>query len=425
MTDSLLSGLVCTRCGAAPGGEPAGLGCAKCHSGGVAAALSTAYDLDAARASFRPEILRERPFGPSRFSELMPQGTGMFRLTEGGTPLLAADALAERLGVRTLLVKDESRNPTWSFKDRAAAVAAARAVQQNSTGLVVASTGNAAAATSAYAAAAGLPVVVLFARGVDPIMAGFVTSFGGAVVATETKSDRWVFMRRCVDEYGFYPNSNYADPPVGNDPYALDGYKAIAFELWDQLGFQMPDAIVTPVGYGDSLFGIYKASHELKSLGLARMPRLIAGERYGSLRRTIEGAGDVLVKVTSDGPTIASSIATVQSTYQALHAITASGGAVYQVSDADVLKAQGMLIETEGIFAEAASAAGIAALVKERDAGLLDPSGTYVFINTSAGIKSVAATGKLDSLPEVVTDENGFDSFMSDVLTADAGGGTA
>lgn len=425
MTLSTITGLECTRCGASSESDPTNLGCPKCRAEGTPAAFSTVYDVDAARGSFRSDVLETRPFGPSRYAELMPRGVGRFGLAEGATPLLRAEELARRLGVRSIFIKDESRNPTWSFKDRAAAIAAARALEQDCPGLVVSSTGNAAAATSAYAAAANLPAVVLFARGVDEIMAGFVRSLGGDIVATETKSDRWMFMRRCVEDFGLYPNSNFADPPVGNDPYALDGYKAIAFELWDQLGRRAPTGVVTSVGYGDSLFAIHKAFRELEAMGLAGAPRLIAGERYGSLSRTIERGGDELVKAEIDGPTVGSSIATAQSTYQALLAIRDSRGTVYQVTDEDILRAQRTLVETEGILVEAASAAGIAALVIDGDKGTLNREGDYVFINTSAGIKSIAAMGNMGIEPEMVTNERSFDEFMSRVLTSAEEGGAS
>jgi threonine synthase len=324
--------------------------------------------------------------------------------------------LARRLDVRSILVKDESRNPTWSFKDRAASVAALRALQNGSAGLVVSSTGNAAAATSAYSASIDLPIVVLFAQGVDEIFSRFVRAFGATIVVTPTKSDRWVFMRRCVEEFGFYPNSNFADPPVGTDPFALDGYKAIAFEIWDQLGGRSPAGIVTPVGYGDSLFAIYKAFSELGELSSAGMPRMVAGEMYGSLSKTLAEGAQSLVKTEIDRATVASSIGTAQSTYQALHAIKSSNGAVYHLTDEEVLEAQRLLIETEGLFVEAASAAGIAALVRDLHADSGGRDRDYVFINTSAGVKSVGAVGDVGVEPKVMGDVEEFARLVSDLV---------
>jgi len=423
MSASTLVGLACIRCGGEPGDEHPALGCPNCRAAGVPSALSTVYDLNVARATWSMEELSRRPFGPSRYGELLPPGTGSLALSEGATPLLRAERLARQLGVHSILVKDESRNPTWSFKDRAASVASLRARQEGCRGLVVSSTGNAAAATSAYAAAMDLPVMVLFAQGVDEVLSRFVRSFGGNIVVTRTKSERWVFMRRCVEEFGFYPNSNFADPPVGNDPFALDGYKTIAFEVWDQLGGRAPTGIVTPVGYGDSLFAMYKAFDELKTLGSSEIPRLVAGEMYGSISRTIEEGSQSLVKAEIDGPTVASSIGTAQSTYQALHAIISSRGAVYHLEDEEVLDAQRLLTETEGLFVEAASAAGIAALVRDLRNGTLDPDGDYVFINTSAGIKSVGAVGDIGIEPKVTDDVENFALLVSATLAGVTGGG--
>ncbi len=424
MSISTLVELRCIRCGASPRNENPASGCLSCESEGTPAAFATVYDLEAAGETFRPETLSTRGFAPSRYGELLPPGAGSFTLGEGATPLVRAEKLAARLGVRSLLVKDESRNPTWSFKDRAAAIAVARATEAGSPGVVVASTGNAAAATSAYAAAADLPAVVLFAVDVDPVMNGFVHSYGASIVATATKSERWILMRRCVDDFGFYPNSNYADPPVGNDPFAIDGYKAVAFEMWDQMGYKTPAAVVTPVGYGDSLFAIYKAFDELSKLGLSETPRLIAGEIYGSLSRAIASGGERPVKADRPGTTVALSIATTQSTYQALQAIIRSEGVVHEVSDSEVLEAQKLLVDTEGLFVEAASAAGIAAFLREHREGGLDPNGDYVFVNTSSGMKSINATGSMEVEPPLIEDIDEFSRFVSKVV-AGRGGDTA
>jgi len=417
MAGSTLMGLACLRCGrAAEDGHPAG-GCIRCADEGTPAALTTMYDLDLASRTFAADRVTQPQPGPLRYRELLPIAAGeMVTLGEGGTPLLPARRVARALGLRTVWIKDESRNPTWSFKDRAASIAASVALRERAAGLVVSSTGNAAAATAAFAAAAGLPAVLLVAAGVDPVMAGMAQGFDALVVATPTKKDRWVLMRHGVEELRLFPNSNFADPPVGVDPRAVDGYKAMGLEIWEQLHHRAPDAIYFPVGYGDSLFGVYKAFRELREMGLAELPRLSGGEVYGSLSAALRTKGDRVEAVPTDQSTVASSIATAQSTYQALHAVRASQGAVRQVSHEDIVAAQRLLVSAQGLFAEAASAAGLAALRADVADGVIGDDAEVVVISTSAGVKSVSALGLSGREPRRISDATEFARQVREVI---------
>ena len=420
---STLVGLECLRCGRAPeGGHPAA-GCAPCAEEGAPAALVTVYDLEAAARTFTPERLAQRPPGPLRYAELLPieAGEAVRSLGEGGTPLLPARFLAEEVGLRAVWIKDESRNPTWSFKDRPAAIAAEVARREGAPGLVVSSTGNAAAATAGAAQASGLPAVVLFAVGVDPVMAGMVHSFGVPVVATPTKKDRWVLLRHGVLELGLFPVSNFADPPVGVDPRAVDGYAAMGLEIWDQLGSRAPDAVYLPVGYGDGLFGVYKAFRELREMGLAEVPRVSGGEVYGSLAAAVRGSGDRVEAVPVERPTVASSIATAQSTYQALHAVRSSGATVRQVSEGEIVAAHRLLAATEGLSVEAASAAGLAALRADVAEGVVAGDAEVVLVSTSAGVKSVSALGLMEREAPVVSGVEEFARLVRDVVAGEGG----
>lgn len=394
--------LECPRCGT-PEPEPMlGSGCRTCALEGHAVNLTTVSDLQATAALLASSELRDRPFTQWRYAEALGLSAAEgVSLGEGGTPLLPAPALAESLGVRRIWIKDESRNPTWSFKDRAAALAASHARRLGRRGLVVASTGNAAAATAAYARRAGLVGLVLFAKSppVQPVMEAFVRAYGGVVLAAPTKPDRWSLMRHAVEELGFFPNSNFSNPPLGNVPWAVDGYRAIALEIWEQLDRRSPDVVVFPIGHGDAVHGVYKAFRDLAELGLSTMPALGGGEIYGSLSKALSEDTDVPPAVPVERETVAFSIATGQSTYQALLALRGSDGWVEQVSDEDVLAAQRLLAEAEGLFVETASAAALAALRRRRAAGLLDPEGEVVVVSTSAGVKAVGAMRFEDEIP--------------------------
>lgn len=424
MGHATVLGLACLRCGREPddGHHPA-TGCPRCAAEGVPAALTTVYDLSAAASAFTAERLAARAPGPWRYAELLPvDADAAVTLGEGATPLLPARRLAAQLGIEAVWVKDESQNPTWSFKDRAAAMTASVARREGAAGLIVASTGNAAAATAAFSRAAGLPAVLLLAAGANPVMTGTAHGFGVTMVATPTKKDRWVLMRHGVEELGLFPNSNFADPPVGVDPRTVDGYKAMGLEMWEQLGRRAPDAAYFPVGYGDGLFGVHKAFAELAQMGLADVPRLCGGEVYGSLSVSLRGGGDRVEAVPVDHPTVATSIATAQSTYQALHAVRASNGAIRRVSTDEILEAHRLLAAVEGLFVEAASAAGLAALRADVADGAVGGDAEVVLVSTSAGVKSVMALGLTDRTAPLVDDPAAFTRLVHDVVDGDTPG---
>lgn len=376
--------------------------CPHCASEGHAANLTTVHDLEAAKGPFLAGL--ERPgLAADRYAALLPVDPGeLVSQDVGGTPLLDAPRLAEAVGVARLWIKDESRGPTWSFKDRAASIGAAHARALGAPGIVAASTGNAAAATAAHARRAGLPAVLLFARGVDPIMSAFARAYGAQVFVAPTKADRWALMRHCVQEHDLYPCSNYADPPIGGNPFALDGYKAIGFEIWEQLGRRTPDAVYLSVCYGDALFGVFKAFEELRGMGLAGpLPRLSGGEVYGSLERALAAGADAVAAVDIDRATAAFSASANQSTYQALHAVRRSGGWVSSTREPDILAAQRLIAETEGLFVETASALAVAALAVHLESGRLARDAEVVVVNSSTGVKSVLAQPQLPDPPPV------------------------
>lgn len=384
--------LACPRCGEREAAPKLGQGCVRCQQDGVSVNLAVVTDLEAMQALLASDDLERRPFSQWRYAEALAfPAAESVSLGEGGTPLIEAPALARRVGGRRMWIKDESQNPTWSFKDRAASLAASVALQSGARGLVASSTGNAAAATAAYARRAGLPALILFAKRppVAPTMEAFVRAFGGVVVAAETKPERWKLMRHAVDELGFFPNSNFADPPLGNTPWAVAGYRAIGLEIWEQLGRRAPDEIVFPVGHGDAIYGVFTAFRDLAALGYAQTPALGGAEVYGSLTRALSEGGEAPPAMPVDRNTVAFSIATSQSTYQALSAVRDSGGWVEQVSDEQVQAAQRILLETEGLLVEPASAASLAALVHRREAGSLDREAEIVIVNTSSGLKAL------------------------------------
>ena len=392
---SFLTGLACIRCGAAFPAEPRYDGCPRCRAE-APSNLTPTYDYGAIRGAFRAEALRDRPHTMWRYHEFLPPDAGeVVTLAEGMTPLIHAPRLGSRLGVPRLYLKDESRNPTWSFKDRLASAAISMGGRFGARTVGVSSSGNAGAAAAAYAARAGLPCVIFTFQGAAGSMLTQMRAYGAFVVATAQKADRWKLLQACIDKLGWYPTSPFFGPPIGSNPYGVEGYKTIAFEVCEQLGWRAPDWCVFPVAYGDALFGAWKGFREFADLGLVpNRPRLVAAEIYGSLQRALLGSGDVPPEMPASPPTIALSIGTTRSTYQALHALRQANGLARTLEDADLLHLQMLLGRDEGIYAEPSSVAALAAIWRLRAEGILDEHETAVAVITASGLKDPEPTAR-------------------------------
>jgi threonine synthase len=202
----------------------------------------------------------------------------------------------------------------------------------------------------------------------------------------------------------------------------IDGYKSIGFEMWEQLGRRLPDWVFGPSGYTNALYGILKSFEELAGMGLLEegpLPRIGIAEAYGSLSRAIATDSEVAhaADLSALPPTVAISMGTAQNAYQGLVTIRSTRGSATQVSNDAILTAQRLLAETEGIFGETASAAGLAALVEAVDARTIEPDADVVLLLTSTGLKSLAVTADLQAQPPSVADPE----ELADVLRREYG----
>ena len=414
---SHLTGLACIRCGASFGIEPRFDGCPECRRE-APANLTPRYDLDAVARELSADSLRDRPPGMRRYRELLPPDIqDAVTLGEGETPLLHCQRYGRRLGLGRLYLKDESQNPSGSFKDRLAFTALAMAGRFGARAVGVSSTGNAGAAAAAYAARAGLPCIVLTVQGAASAMVTQMQAYGAMVVATRTKADRWKLLQTGVAEWGWYPTSPYFGPPVGSNPYGVDGYKTLAYEVCEQMDWKPPDWCVLPVAYGDALFGMWKGFEELATLGLiARMPRMVAAEMAGCLSAALASGEDVIPEIAAPSPYVAGSISVNQSTYQALHALRASDGTARVARNDELVDLQRALAADEGIYAEPSSMAALAAVSRLCEEGRIGPSDTVVVVNTASGLKDTPATaGAAPEIPDVDGDTARFLETLRDV----------
>ena len=354
------------------------------------------YDFD------QSEFLSDKAApGLFKYRELLPLPVGVtpVSLGEGGTPLIRLDGVAAELGVGRFLIKDETRNPTWSYKDRLAAVAVTKAKHDGADTVVVASTGNHGAAVAAYAAAAGLRCVALTVASVPLTMKVLMQVYGAAVVAVDDLEGRWTLMRAGVRERGWIPVSGIADPPAGSNPWGVDGYKTISYEVFEELG-AIPDVVVVPTAYGDGLAGISRGFADLVELGNAdRVPQMVAVDPFGAYAA---GLGEGRPVWMERRPSVAFSIATPIATEQGLVAIRESGGTAIGVGDdAEIMAAQRRLA-LAGIYLEASSAISLPAVRRLVEGGQVGLDTTVVAIGTATGLKDVGVTaGLLPSVPVI------------------------
>lgn len=407
-------GLQCIRCDARYPADHYAHDCPACRP--VARSnLMVVYD-DSLRKP-RPKPTESSSRGLWRYGDLLPvtEADGV-SLGEGGSRLHHLSRSGETVGIRNLFAKDETRNPTWSFKDRLACMAVSAAKKAGAKVIVSSSSGNAGAAAAAYAAKAGMPCVVFTFKGTAGPMLTQMRSYGAKVVAVEEKPDRWRFMEHAVREFGWFPTSPFFGPVVGSNPFGIEGYKTLAYEIVEQLGWKVPDWCILPVCYGDALLGMWRGFEDMMAFGWTdRMPRMVAAEVYGSVGVALSNGSDAPPDMPKSFDTVAVSIGATQGTYQALDIVRRSEGVAITVGNDDMMRWQQILASSEGLYVEPASAAGLVAVEQLARTGRLGKDDTVVSLLTASGLKDPAATAKIQG--ELITVPSDF-AKAADILKA-------
>lgn len=312
---------------------------------------------------------------------------------EGGTPLSPLPRAAAALGMRAVWAKDESRNPTWSFKDRLASAAISSAKALGAKVIASSSSGNAGAAAAAYAARAGLPCIVFTFQGTAGPMLTQMRAYGAMLLAVKEKSHRWTLLEQGVRQLGWFPTSPFFGPAVGSNPLGVEGYKTLAYEIAEDLDWQVPDWCVLPVCYGDALIGMWKGFNEMRQWGwIDRLPRMVAAETYGSLGKALDSGADSPPSVPRSFDTVALSIGAQQGTFQSLEAIRRSNGRAVTVGNDDMLRWQLALAAHDGLYGEPAAVAPLAALEMLKRDGVVGKDDTAAILFTASGLKDPGAT---------------------------------
>jgi threonine synthase len=395
-----VTGLRCTRCGKLYSPEDRVFTCKEDEG-----RLDIEYDYDSIATRISREVLERRGGGLWKYHELLPieNDGNIITLGEVQTPLIRCKNLGKILGMRSLYLKDETKNPTASFKDRPMTVGVSKAVELGFDTTASASSGNAAAALAAYSAKAGLVCYTFVPEMASPGKIAQLTMFGANVVrlrGLESGVDPTVTMLRLVcKRFGWYPCPSFA---LFN-PYQAEGPKTMSYEIAEQLGWTTPDWVFAGVGSGALLAGNWKGYEELKRLGFVKShPRMVAVQSTGCapVVRAFEEKMDPHKIVAWEHP---DSVATGlmdplpwdgDAALQALHN---SSGTVTKVTNGEILEAQRTLAKTEGIFAEPSGVAVLAGLTTLRNQGTVAGDDCIVLEITGSGLKDLNAIGSVEA----------------------------
>lgn len=382
--------LECAACGARHEARRLHNLCVECGK-----PLLVRYDLEQAGRTLTKESLKGRRADLWRYLEVLPveREENIVSLGEGFTPLLRTARLGERLGLKHLYVKDESQNPTQSFKARGMATAVSMALELGARKLAVPSAGNAAGALAAYASRAGLEAHIFMPKDTPranvieceqtgahvTLIDGLITDCG-AEVARRKEREGWF------------------DVSTLKEPYRVEGKKTLGYELAEQLDWQLPDVVIYPTGGGTGLVGMWKAFAEMEALGWIddRRPRMVTVQSEGCapIVRAFE-EGRRHAEEFPNAETVASGLRVPKAIgdFLILDALRESGGAAIAVSDEELLAAVREIGAAEGVFVAPEGAACLPALRELIERGEVKPDERVVLFNTGAGVKYLEAFG--------------------------------
>lgn len=409
MAVAFVRGLKCVFCGKTYSTRVA----YTCPSCGITGILDVLYDYPAiARRLTRRRLAGRAEKDHWRYRELLPlaERSLLPPLAVGWTPISTSERLARHIGVRTLYLKDEGRNPTGSLKDRASALGVVKAREKHSRIIACASTGNAASSLAGLAAAMSLrSVIFLPERAPEPKVTQLLI-FGATVLRVRgSYAQAYDLCQQSCERWGWY-NRNGAI-----NPYLVEGKKTAGLEICEQLEWGAPDWVAVSVGDGCTLAGVWKGFREMKTLGLIRRtPRMLGVQA--------EGAAPVTEAFRRQGPmrpvvpqSVADSIAVgvPRNWKKAVLAVSESGGTMLNVSDQEILEAMRYTGALAGVFAEPAAAAAVAGLRRAVDEGIVPRSASALALITGSGLKDIRAAQAAVAGPfEVTPDATGLEEIL-------------
>jgi threonine synthase len=384
-----------------------------CPTCGITGILDVQYDYKAIAGRLTRRILAKR-LDPShwRYRELLPirEDAVLPSLQVGWTPVVRADSLARHLGLRTLYLKDDGRNPTGSLKDRASSVGVVKARAKRQRIIACASTGNAASSLAGMAASLGLRSVIFVPeRAPEPKVTQLLV-FGATVLRVRgSYEDAFQLCQRACERWGWYNRNS------GINPYLVEGKKTAGLEICEQLAWQVPDWVAVSVGDGCTIAGVWKGIHEMKMLGLIeRAPRMLGVQAAGAAPVTTAfRTGAPLQPV--EPQTVADSIAVgvPRNWKKAVLAIQASSGTMINVQDEEILEAMRYAGRLTGIFAEPAAATAVAGVARAVKEGLINRRARVLALVTGNGLKDIRSAQSAVGVPfDIASDGAGLEAIL-------------
>ncbi len=391
----------CTDCGAVYKADEVRYLCPKCASKNTPdlppkGVLKTLYDYEALKV----EGVGFDSLKKTNYLELLPieNLASLPNLHIGKTPLYKQEKLEGKKLPFHLFLKDDSQNPTFSFKDRASALVSAYAKEQGFNTLVAASTGNAGSSLSGICAAQGQKAIIIVPQSAPAAKLTQIIMYGAGIVPVQgTYDDAFDLSIKATEIFGWY-NRNTAFNPM-----TIEGKKTVSFELYEQLKQAIPDRIFVPVGDGVIISGVYKGYEDLLKLGIIdTLPTIVAVQSKGSdnLARNINQERFVI----ESSHTLADSISVdiPRNFYMAQQFINTYQGEVLEVEDSDIVRASGILSRNTGIFSEPAAATSFAGLLAYYKKGMLTENSKNVVLLTGSGLKDLNGVNDLISIPEAI-----------------------
>ena len=384
---NLITGCTCVVCGgAAPLPRSAGT-CPSCND--PFATLEINFDLDRVRASMTPDALASRPFNHWRYAELLPiePDERAFAWPVGWTPILDSPRLAQWANAKRLRIKDEGRNHTGSFKDRASSVGVLRAMQAGDTTIACASTGNAASSCAGFAAIAGISATIFVpARAPMPKIAQLLI-FGADVRRVRgTYAQAYDLCNSECDAHGWH-NRNCAI-----NPYLVEGKKTCGLEIAEQISSDLPDWIAISVGDGCTIAGVAKGLTQMHELGfIDRVPRILGVQAEGvdPIAIAFEQGGNLPMDRTADTMADSIDVPVPRNWRKAVNRVRDCNGAFVRVTNDEIAQAMQAAGAKAGVFCEPAAAASIAGVKRAIAEGIIEPTSSILAVSTGSGLKDV------------------------------------
>lgn len=407
---SYLTGLKCRNCGKEYEEGPLSI-CEDCFG-----PLEVVYDFEGIKENTTKKSIASGPNDIWRYKNLLPVNDGYIEMCTGFTPLHKADNLAKKIGLKELYLKNDSVNPTFSFKDRVVSVAVSKAIEFGFDTVGCASTGNLANSVSAHAAKANLNCYIFIPHDLNIGKVIPTLAYGPNLIGVEGNYD--TVNRLCAEVAEYY---NWGFVNINLRPYYSEGSKTLGYEVAEQLGWETPDRAIVPVGSGSLLTKIWKGLNELEKLGLVDEvnTKMTAAQAQGC-SPVVEGFKSGEIKPVKPN-TIEKSLAIGNPAdgYYAIKVLKESGGSAGSVTDQELIDGIILLARTEGIFTETAGGVVVATLKKLVEEGEIDKDEKTVIYITGNGLKTQDVL--VDYLPKTITIKPDLNTFNEYYKTLKSG----